>query len=790
MDWFSRHTNWLYSETRELSNNSIYREHYQFIDKTLVSTGNVLVHKLNTKYYPILIVYPEATPYIPPTIYILKNELDKNTASRYSKLCPKEIIDCIRENIQFFNRRHQDEDGSICFVETGDLHSDRAEIYSIKDIIKRLRIWLSGEIPEDSREVELFHHFSKRTYEIQYLIPDFFFDTELVKGQFFAGLSSLIPANLLPEGISRKTYIGVMIFGMNKGGIMLPPISYNNEKTILFTRIPDIRDLILNENSEKKRSAIKEGKLIEGFWWDISEEPEPFSNLYSLSKYIGNGDEEKGIETLITSLEIPLKELQDVIHIGIRFPGRWRKKDWQMFRLKRGERPLLIVEDNKNELRERLLDYSIEAVYQNYFTEEDFHRRNKGRAKREILKNKKISIIGCGALGSETSDALNKAGIGEILLIDKDEFWAHNAIRHCLSVEDVSCPKVLGMHRYLFFHNPFVDTYYKQLNILNSSLDEYLPEGNIGISTIADDNTEAYLNVQAVKAGRTIFYCRGLRGGKAARIFRVIPQKDACKSCLSIYREKKYPIFIEIEEDESLPVLTTECNNPIRPASAADVKLIASIFSRIIIDYLQGNNINKNHWIWSSEPLEKVKLDNSIMGFLHAETIPPHPDCPICQKLEDKKAYIKKEAYEFIKKEASESENIETGGLLIGYINRKGTYIILRATKPGPNAIRTKNRSERDVDFCQKELEKALEELGNKGLYLGEWHYHPLGINKPSGLDIKSLTEIAAQDNYRIDKPIMIIISPSFECAITIHDRSGQCVQLPLEIYEDINKLK
>ena len=83
-------------------------------------------------------------------------------------------------------------------------------------------------------------------------------------------------------------------------------------------------------------------------------------------------------------------------------------------------------------------------------------------------------------------------------------------------------------------------------------------------------------------------------------------------------------------------------------------------------------------------------------------------------------------------------------------------------------------------------LLNAFDELGEQGLYLGEWHYHPLGSNEPSGIDIKSLTEIAVQDNYRIDRPIMIILSPNLEYAITIHNKIGRCVRLPLEILEEL----
>ena len=88
MEWFARHTSWLYRETKELSNNSIYREQYQVIGETLISSGNIIVHKSKTEYFPILIVYPESTPYIPPTIYILDNEISEETAIEYSGLSP------------------------------------------------------------------------------------------------------------------------------------------------------------------------------------------------------------------------------------------------------------------------------------------------------------------------------------------------------------------------------------------------------------------------------------------------------------------------------------------------------------------------------------------------------------------------------------------------------------------------------------------------------------------------------------------------------------------------------
>jgi len=336
MDWFARHTSWLYRETKALSGDSIYREQFQIIGETLVSSGNIIVHKSKTEYFPILIVYPESTPYIPPTIYILNSTINEETAIEYSGLSPEEIRKRVRGNIRFFNRRHQNEDGSICFVEMGDLHGEIPEIYHIENIIKRLRTWLSGKIPKDSIEVELFHHFPNRTYEVQYLLPDLFFDREIVQGKFYAGLSSLIPANFLPDEIVKKTYMGVMIYGETCSGVTLLPKTYVNKQLILFTKIPDVNRLILDENSQEKTEKIKEGALIEGHWWEISIEPVPFSSVSEFARYVGDGDEGKGINELVDNLESELGFLHEFIYVGLRFPGRLRETDWQMFRLNKG----------------------------------------------------------------------------------------------------------------------------------------------------------------------------------------------------------------------------------------------------------------------------------------------------------------------------------------------------------------------------------------------------------------------------------------------------------------------
>lgn len=785
MNWFSKYPNWLYSESIELSNNSIYKEKYQFIDRTLVSTGDIIVHKEQTEYYHILIVYPDATPYVPPSIYALENPLDKDEVVHFSALSPDEISNEIYDKIKFFNRRHQMENGSICFIEQGDFHNETFEKCKIKDILKRIRLWFSGKIPKDSEEVELYCHFKNRCREIQYLLPDLFLDQNIIKGKFYAGLSTVISSNI------KKTYIGILLSGSNNRGIQLPPKIYTSEKFIFYANIPDPKEILQFLSGDENvlyQDKIKQGNIIEGYWWDIDVEPEPFSSILELAEYIGQGNKENGFVEIIRNLESELKQINKYIHIGLRFPGRQQDKDWQMFRLERGSRSPILKNDFE-ELKAKLLDYSISAVYQEYITEQYFHLRNSGRADRELLKFSNISIIGCGALGSEIADCLCKAGVGNLALVDREEMRAHNAIRHRIGLNGISYPKVSVLAPFLALSNPFVNIEMKLIDILKKELDEYFLPGFIGISTIADDNVESFLNENAVENGRTVFYIRALRGGKSARIFRVKPSEDACKNCLALYFKENNDLFLDIEEDKNLPVITNECNNPIRPASAADLKLIASIASRIIIDYLQGIGMDKNHWIFSTESLKNVNFDEDFYwGIIRSKFLPPHPGCYICQSLNEKKVYISRKAYELIKDEVKESKNLETGGVLIGYINESGEFFIEKVTKPGPKSTKTESFFLKDEEFTQKELEVAFRSFGSKGLYLGEWHYHPKGANLPSGTDIKSLTEIAKQETYRTNLPLLIILSPNFEYALTIHDKNGQCIQLPIKLIDDTKK--
>lgn len=76
------------------------------------------------------------------------------------------------------------------------------------------------------------------------------------------------------------------------------------------------------------------------------------------------------------------------------------------------------------------------------------HGRGKN-AEIDVLRQKKVAVVGCGALGGYLARALAQAGVGSLLLIDSDDMAASNVGRHLLGMETVGVAKAEALARRL-----------------------------------------------------------------------------------------------------------------------------------------------------------------------------------------------------------------------------------------------------------------------------------------------------------------------------------------------------
>lgn len=768
MQWFKKHPDFLRDESIRLSNDSNYKEHYQRRDNLFISHGDILVRLDKVYRYPVLIVYLDATPFLLPAVFPLQRGLSKEEVDALAAMDAPRLYEKIRPDVLFYYQlRHQNGSGEICLVERENLEQGN-NVYGITTILKRLRDWHSGHTtgnyPPDSEEVDYCSHFNFINDETKYIYNESFLNPDLIQGDCYGFLYKDLHRNSYIS-FSRRIYLGTFIDGIGENGLV-KTVDIDVQKHFHDERIQTSLDLInkpavVNELIENKR-------LLKAQWFHIENEPAPFQTFSELITIIGNGEEKVGIDRLATTCQNTFKTIHDSFYLAIRFPNKKGLFEFQLFKICKQEQPppYVIQSDARDKTIEIVKQYGrVEAIRCEKLTEETYHQRNSKRADYDILKNKSVNILGVGAIGSETADCLAKAGIGYITLVDDQRLSAHNAIRHTAGIDMTDEFKVFAVAELLRQHNHYVTVHPCPFNLFNFEYN-YLPDQTLSISTVADDYVELFINEQMVISNRTVFYARTLRGGKTARIFRVIPGKDACFYCLSLYRNDKRE-FIDIPEDPTYPTLKNECNNPIRPASAADMKLVASLVSRSVIDHLQNGTSESNHWIWSSEEISDTPLVKANSMYDHF--IPPHHSCPYCNNNQRKTLSIPAQVLGFMQSLVGQTPLIETGGVLAGYTDDEGNVVVTHASGPGPKAVQSATRFEKDIEFCQQYLDDLFINSNRKCVYVGEWHSHPSRDNKPSGLDIKSLSEISVEKNYLTTCPAMIILSNTGKPSCTFH---------------------
>ncbi|MFD1067526.1 ThiF family adenylyltransferase [Oceanobacillus locisalsi] len=159
-----------------------------------------------------------------------------------------------------------------------------------------------------------------------------------------------------------------------------------------------------------------------------------------------------------------------------------------------------------------------------------------GETGQEKLSRSHVLIIGAGALGSSSSEALTRAGVGHITLIDRDYVEESNLQRQQLfSEEDMrqKMPKAIAAKQRLSEINSHVkiDAIVGDAEI--DVLRRIVPETDIIMDATDNFETRLLLNDIAQKYHKPWIY--GAVVASYGVTFTVLPDKTPCLQCLQEY---------------------------------------------------------------------------------------------------------------------------------------------------------------------------------------------------------------------------------------------------------------
>lgn len=156
-----------------------------------------------------------------------------------------------------------------------------------------------------------------------------------------------------------------------------------------------------------------------------------------------------------------------------------------------------------------------------------------GREGQERLCRARIAVVGCGALGSAQADLLVRAGVGRLLLIDRDYVEASNLQRQRLFDEAdarESMPKAQAAARHLRAANSAVEIVPQVADLNPDTIAELLA----GAQVIVDgtDNLETRYLLNDYALANSIPWVYGAVVGAYGVSFTIVPERTACLECL------------------------------------------------------------------------------------------------------------------------------------------------------------------------------------------------------------------------------------------------------------------
>lgn len=209
----------------------------------------------------------------------------------------------------------------------------------------------------------------------------------------------------------------------------------------------------------------------------------------------------------------------------------------------------------------------------------------------KALRDRKVSVIGCGSLGSKIATMLARSGVGKFLLIDDDVLLPDNFVRHDLDWREAGTHKADSLARRIQLVNPIAACEKRKHRLGGQeasggveTLIESLGESDLIVDCTADASVFNYLCAAVAAAKVPLLWAEVFGGGFGGMIARSRPQLDPDPATMRRIVESWCQ-----EQGKPLPAPAIDyggTNDTPLIADDADVTVIASHAARMAIDTL------------------------------------------------------------------------------------------------------------------------------------------------------------------------------------------------------------
>jgi molybdopterin/thiamine biosynthesis adenylyltransferase len=230
-----------------------------------------------------------------------------------------------------------------------------------------------------------------------------------------------------------------------------------------------------------------------------------------------------------------------------------------------------------------------------------------GEAGQQRLAAATVALVGCGATGAAAAALLARAGVGSLILIDRDFVEESNLQRQVLFDEAdaaAATPKAEAARRQIARFNSDINVQANVADLVPDNIHSLLTDAQLILDATDNFETRYLINDYAVQQVRPWIYAAAV--GAYAATMNILPGDAACLACL-------FP------KPPSGPVETCDTAGILNTA----VNLAASIQVTEALKYLTGarNSMRRTLLSWDLWQNERSEISAAA----------PRPGCEVCQ---------------------------------------------------------------------------------------------------------------------------------------------------------------
>jgi len=215
-----------------------------------------------------------------------------------------------------------------------------------------------------------------------------------------------------------------------------------------------------------------------------------------------------------------------------------------------------------------------------------------------FLFDKKVALLGIGAIGSVLGMTLLQSGIDKLFILDEDRVDLENTSRSIYCASDVGMYKTDAFKKYAAIKDP---DYIQRVEVISSTYEIHKLNPDIIIVCYGDLYEEYRFSreIRKMNLDRAV-YVFGQNDCTWAGIYFQDSPELGCQQCLFLHQAENEELTIPY-----VPYISEAvgCGNPSYVSTPSDIGIIANLSAKLIIQRLnQRQKSGPNFFIWQSNP--------------------------------------------------------------------------------------------------------------------------------------------------------------------------------------------